>query len=153
MDTINEERSDHFINNFIESFGTIIEKTIKSKSNLKYTGPSPRQRKNHRTISFNIYPKKEYFDEFWNDLIILLKDFFNKWNKQGEILFFESSKGLINDSGSLAFYIEQAYHWECYFYPSESSCFCRLLREKDIQDKNKWISIDLDFIEKSAWFV
>ena len=129
-----------------------VQKILNDYKSVTYTGPSPRQRTNHRTISYNFYPIEEQINQFFNQIKGEMVTFFNLWGKNAEILFFDQSRGTITDMENETFIIDQACHWECYFYESESSAYCRLLNERDIARNIKWLSLDMDFIEKSAWF-
>ena len=105
-------------------------------------------------LTWNIYPRSpeevnDIFDSIQNLLGKKLVDF-----EEGELLMYEISEGRILDSGSDAFLISRGFSWDLYIYQPEIFVYIRLLQEKKIEtDDNEWISVDIDLIRQSAWFV
>lgn len=105
-------------------------------------------------LTWNIYPRSpeeviDIFDSIQNLLSKKLVDF-----EEGELLMYEISEGRILDSGSDAFLISRGFSWDLYIYQPEIFIYIRLLQEKKIEtDDNEWISVDIDLIRQSAWFV
>jgi len=105
-------------------------------------------------LTWNIYPRSpkevtDIFDSLQNLLGKKLVDF-----EEGELLMYEISEGRILDSGSDAFLISRGFSWDLYIYQPEIFVYIRLLQEKKIEkDDNEWISVDIDLIRQSAWFV
>ena len=105
-------------------------------------------------LTWNIYPRNpeevtDIFDGIQNLLSKKLVDF-----EEGELLMYEISEGRILDSGSDAFLISRGFSWDLYIYQPEIFVYIRLLQEKKIEkDDNEWISVDIDLIRQSAWFV
>ncbi|MHA2306159.1 MAG: hypothetical protein ACXACU_12290, partial [Candidatus Hodarchaeales archaeon] len=61
--------------------------------------------------------------------------------------------GGITDSGTQEFQIIRGKSWEVYLYDPETFIYIRLLNESRIADPfDKWLSIDIDIVENSAWF-
>ncbi|MHA2113677.1 MAG: hypothetical protein ACXAC6_00105 [Candidatus Hodarchaeales archaeon] len=105
-------------------------------------------------LTWNIYPRSpeevtDIFDSIQNLLSQILVDF-----EEGELLMYEISEGRILDSGSDAFLISRGFSWDLYIYQPEIFVYFRLVQEKKIEtDDNEWISVDIDLIRQSAWFV
>ena len=105
-------------------------------------------------LTWNIYPRspEEVTDIFDNIQNLLSKKLVNY--EEGELLMYEISEGRILDSGSDAFIISRGFSWDLYIYQPEIFVYIRLLQEKKIEtDDNEWISVDIDLIRQSAWFV
>jgi hypothetical protein len=123
--------------------------------NRKRTLPVKQRDKGINSIlTWNIYPRTpeevtDIFDSIQNLLSHKLVNF-----EGGELLMYEISEGRILDSGSDAFIISRGFSWDLYIYQPEIFVYIRLLQEKKIQtDDNEWISVDIDLIRQSAWFV
>ncbi len=143
-----------FIENYLTKIVTSINKTLfEFDLHLKFTGPTYRRTANNYNISYNIYPEEENIDQTLDKLLELLKFEFKELAKNGEVIFYDTSQGKILDQGIEYFKVLKANLFECYVYEPESFLYARLLKEYDIIKKNKWISIDIDGIERSAWFV
>ena len=105
-------------------------------------------------LTWNIFPrnpeeKAEIFDFIRNLFCQKLESY-----EEGGLLQYEISKGRILDSGSEAFLISRGFSWDLYVYQPEIFVYIRLLQEKNIgMNHNEWISVDIDLIKQSAWFV
>ena len=105
-------------------------------------------------LTWNIYPEnpreaKEIFNSIQKILNQKLEDY-----EDGELLQYEISKGRILDSGSEAFIISRGFSWDLYIYQPEIFVYFRLLLERGLEkDTVEWISVDIDLIKQSAWFV
>ena len=122
-------------------------------NNIHFTGPTFRNvAECNQTISYNIYPEETIIESIWNELSALLKEKFKKLSLHGEVIFYRGSTGEILDQGKEYFKILKANHFECYLYEPESFLYVRLLHEFDPLQNKKWISIDFDYVFKSAWF-
>ena len=112
------------------------------------------QTTNNIIITWNVFP--DPFHEL-NDLLTNIRNIINKELKvltDGEILRYEISNGSIFDSGSEAFLIKGGFSWDIYLYEPETFIYVRLLHESQINHQGEeWISIDIDVINKSAWFI
>jgi len=105
-------------------------------------------------LTWNIFPKNlEETKEIFNSIQDLFSQKLESY-EEGELLQYEISKGRILDSGSEAFIISRGFSWDLYIYQPEIFVYIRLLQEKSIEiDNNEWISVDIDLIKQSAWFV
>jgi hypothetical protein len=111
------------------------------------------KRKQNITITWNIFPVDE----------IQLKDLFQILTKaieenlkdiNGEIIHCTLTNGKIRDRGVQEFQIHTGKTWEIYLYGPEIYIDVRLLYESRIpQPHDKWLSIDIDIVLDSAWFV
>ena len=110
------------------------------------------KRNNNTVVTWNIYPK----DPAKNDklLVELTKTIEGNFNNiVGEIIKFNITNGSINDSGNQEFQIIEGQSWEVYLFDPETFIYIRLLNESRITDPfDKWLSIDIDIVENSAWF-
>jgi len=113
-----------------------------------------RNRGNNSIFTWNIFHENpeetiEIFESIQNVINQKLESY-----EEGELLQYEISKGRILDSGSEAFLISKGFSWDLYIYQPEIFVYIRLLLEKNIEmDNNEWISVDIDLIKQSAWFV
>jgi len=134
----------------------ILEKYLKKKFPIRTKTLPVKQRDSgvNSIITWNIFPENpkettEIFDSIQNLLNQKLESY-----EEGELLQYEISKGRILDSGSEAFIISRGFSWDLYIYQPEIFVYIRLLQEKSIQkDNNEWISVDIDLIKNSAWFM
>lgn len=143
------------IQTFVEQFFQSLIKDVSQlvgNNNIEFSGPSLRNRENNKTISYNIYPSANVFANTWELLESLLRQKFNDLSKSGEVINYTSEHGGIKDQGIEYFKVVKAILFECYIYEPESFIYARLLHEYDKTKNTEWISIDLDGIEKSAWF-
>ena len=140
-----------FVLQFFLSLAGDISKEITNKK-IEFIGPTNRKSENNLKLSYNIYPRKDSFNDIWHLLESLLKLRFNELSKLGEVINYDVDHGAIADQGTEYFKIQKAFLFECYIYEPESFLYARLLHEFDIIKKSEWISIDLDGIEQSAWF-
>lgn len=143
-----------FIENYLRKIASTINNTITEMDlHLKLTGPTYRKTENNITISYNIYPDEANIEQTWLVLFDLLHSTFQELSKIGEVIFYDTASGKILDQGIEYFTVLRANVFECYIYEPESFVYARLLEEFDKIKKNTWISIDIDGIERSAWFV
>lgn len=143
-----------FIEKCLSDIASNINKTLNEfNSELSFTGPSPRKTENNQNISYNIYSRNEFINNIWLKLLQLIQSEFQKLSEQGEVIVYDTTQGTISDQGTEYFQVLKANIFECYIYEPESFLYARLLEEYDPIKKNKWISIDIDGIERSAWFV
>jgi hypothetical protein len=121
---------------------------------MKTLPAKQRDRGINSILTWNIFPENpgeeiEIFDSIQKLINHKLESY-----EEGELLQYEISKGRILDSGSEAFIISRGFSWDLYIYQPETFIYIRLLQEKNIEkDSNEWISVDIDLIKQSAWFV
>ncbi|MHA1512489.1 MAG: hypothetical protein ACTSRJ_00280 [Candidatus Hodarchaeales archaeon] len=133
-----------------------LEKYLEKKfpNRMKTLPVKQRDRGINSILTWNIFPENpgeeiEIFDSIQKLINLKLESY-----EEGELLQYEISKGRILDSGSEAFIISRGFSWDLYIYQSETFIYIRLLKEKNIEkDSNEWISVDIDLIKQSAWFV
>ena len=123
--------------------------------NRKRTLPVKIKKQNQNTIiTWNIYsePQKDITGIF-SDLQKIISRILEQ-PLDGELIYSEFKKGQIFDAGINAFSINQGFTWDLYLYQPEMFVYVRLLRETNLDGSNDtWISIDIDLIENSAWFL
>ena len=126
----------------------------KFPTRIKTLPVKQRDRGINSILTWNIFPENpgeeiKIFDSIQNLINQKLESY-----EEGELLQYEISKGRILDSGSEAFIISRGYSWDLYIYQPETFVYIRLLQEKNLEkDNQEWISVDIDLIKQSAWFV
>jgi len=113
-----------------------------------------RRSHNNIIVSWNIFPFSALIEIYTNFQEIITK---NLLNIRGEILSYDIKEGSITDHTHDTFkdfLIHQGTNWDVYLYDPEIFIYIRLIIESNIKKgKDKWISLDIDVIEKSAWFL
>ncbi len=131
-----------------------IERVLSSEfeNRLKTLPVKVIKRNNNTAVTWNIYPKDQnQSDKLLIELTKTIEDNFN--NIVGEIIKFNIANGSIIDSGNQEFQIITGMSWEVYLFDPEIFIYIRLLNESRITDPfDKWLSIDIDIVEHSAWF-
>lgn len=110
-------------------------------------------RKQNVTVTWNIYPTNKIL---LDDLLQILANTIdvNLEDINGEVIQCNLTNGKIKDKNVQEFQIHTGKTWEIYLYEPEIYIYLRLLYESRIaQPHVKWISIDIDIITESAWFV
>lgn len=140
--------------NLVDSLIFEIERILSSEfeNRLKTLPVKVIKRSNNTTVTWNIYPP----DLSKNDKLLVklakaINENFN--NIVGEIIKFKIANGSILDSGNQEFQIIRGQSWEIYLFDPETFIYIRLLNESRLADPiEKWLSIDIDIVESSAWF-
>jgi hypothetical protein len=118
------------------------------------TLPVKIKNKNQNTIlTWNIFPEPQ---EEILKIFLSLKLIISRILEQpidGELIYSEIQKGYILDTGIKGFSIICGYTWDLYLYQPEIFIYIRLVHESNLDNTNEWISIDIDLIEGSAWFL
>lgn len=140
-----------FIEPYLKFLSQSINRVLQDLE-VNTVGPTFRKRENNTTLSYNIYPLEMEISELWTILHTALKNNFTELSKKGEVIMYTTTQGGILDQGVEYFKVVNANIFECYIYEPESFIYARILQEFDIIKKNRWISIDVDGIERSAWF-
>lgn len=111
------------------------------------TGPTIRVIGQSKTLAYN------FFLEERQELLKSLENAINSTlsGLKAEIISLKGS-GTIQDLGISAFQVLQAITWEVYLYDPEDFAYIRLFHEKDPKKTTEWVSLDVDYVEKSAWF-
>ncbi|MFX0208110.1 MAG: hypothetical protein ACFFDT_19140 [Candidatus Hodarchaeota archaeon] len=132
------------IEGIIDSYFTDRSRTLPVRIN---------NRKQSVTVTWNIYPaKKIHLDDLFQRLARTIDE--NVTDVNGEIIQCNLINGTIRDNRVQEFQIDTGKIWEIYLYEPEIYIYLRLLYESRInQPHDKWISIDIDIITESAWFV
>ncbi|MFX0122171.1 MAG: hypothetical protein ACFFAE_00915 [Candidatus Hodarchaeota archaeon] len=139
----------------IQQLVSKIENLINSHySNRSRTLPVRiKKRKQNITITWNIYPidripLEELFQILTKAIGENLKDI------NGEIIYCTLTNGKIRDRGVQEFQIHTGKTWEIYLYEPEIFIDVRLLYESRIAPPHdRWLSIDIDIVTESAWFI
>lgn len=111
------------------------------------------KRKQNLTVTWNIYPaEKITLEDLFQTLTKTIEE--NLKDIHGEIIHCTLTNGKIRDRGVQEFQIHLGKTWEIYLYDPETYIDVRLLYESRItQPLDKWLSIDIDVVIESAWFV
>ncbi len=126
------------------------EETISTLHLTEKTGPSIKTRGGVFVLSYNFFSINTESD--FQALITAIDSIIPK--SETEVLVYSSMTGSITDQGQLGFRIEQAEIRDIYSFEEESFCYLRLLIEHSVDKKSRrWISLDVDFIPTSPWFM
>lgn len=140
--------------NLVDSLIFEIERVLSSEfeNRLKTLPVKVIKRNNNTAVTWNIYPTDTTkHDELLVELTKTIEENFN--NIIGEIIKLNITNGSIIDSGNQEFQIIEGQSWEVYLFDPETFIYIRLLNESRIADPfDKWLSIDIDIVEHSAWF-
>ncbi|MFX1512787.1 MAG: hypothetical protein ACFFCQ_09395 [Promethearchaeota archaeon] len=127
-----------------------IEKTIPNLHLKEKTGPSIKTRKGVYVLSYNFFSKDIELD--FRTLITSIEKSIP--TKGTEVIAYSGTTGHIKDQGQLSFEIQLAELRDIYTYEEGSFCYLRLLIERSLEgDNRRWISLDVDFIALSPWFM
>ncbi len=140
--------------NLVDSLIFEIERVLSSEfeNRLKTLPVKVIKRNNNTVVTWNIYPKNPAKnDKLLVELTKTIEENFD--NIVGEIIKLNITNGSIIDSGNQEFQIIKGQSWEVYLFDPETFIYIRLLNESRITDPfDKWLSIDIDIVENSAWF-
>ncbi|MHA2297608.1 MAG: hypothetical protein ACXAEU_07795 [Candidatus Hodarchaeales archaeon] len=133
----------------------ILENHEVGKSVNMKTGPSYKTRGNSHVISWNFFFSDDKEKEtFWG---VMLEELDSKIispvSCSSEVIKHESCKGMIIDSGQRSFEITKSVIYEIYLYKEETFIYLRTLEERDPASSKEWISLDVDLVEKTPWFL
>lgn len=141
-----------YVSKIIEEISGGVDGYLRQVRGIEHTGPSLRMRGANSALSYNLFPSEGEVEETWLSLLKVLGVVFKEVGRGGEIIEY-SGEGSIVDGGEKAFVVERAHLWECYIYEPEVFIYCRLLNEKDpYQTQKEWFSVDVDVVDRSAWF-
>ena len=120
----------------------------------RVTGPALYNCEKNWSVLFNVYPShKDKVDEVFERLVQIARRIATRLaGENGEIISAKVGKGEISDQGQTYFEITRGHIFECYQYGTECFAYIRVFQEKKISGGESWISFDMDFMEKSAWF-
>ncbi len=111
------------------------------------------KRENNTIMTWNVYPNPpEKINKIFVDLEKIISRIL-KHPIDGELICYEIKAGQILDGGVNAFSILQGFNWDLYLYQPEIFIYIRLQHESDLDVTNEWISIDIDLVNNSAWFL
>ncbi|MFW9904232.1 MAG: hypothetical protein ACFFFH_07870 [Candidatus Thorarchaeota archaeon] len=112
-----------------------------------------RKRKQNIIITWNIFPGDQiHLEEFFQTIAITIERSLKDIN--GEIISFSLKNGEIRDRRVREFQIHMGKTWEIYLYDPEVYIALRLLFESRLSHpQDRWLSIDIDVVLRSAWFV
>ena len=120
------------------------------------TGPTIRSSDHNIALAYNFY--SDFLETIWDTLGTILEHFIHTFNSKSEFILHNGCSGEIIDSGYHSFHIKQSRIIEAYFYEQELFLYVRVLWESHLQHTkthlpDEWISLDVDVVLKSAWFV
>jgi len=154
MDVLPSQKIPEVVQTYLAQIHQFIQETERIGLIKRFTGPSVYTRDKNWSTLFNAYPsEKDGGSEVFERLIWIAKDITTKLaGENGEIISAKVGKGKIFDQGHPYFEITRGYIFECYHYESECFAYIRVFQEKKLDEPELWISFDMDFLEKSAWF-
>ncbi|MFQ5819325.1 MAG: hypothetical protein ACE5I5_05000 [Candidatus Heimdallarchaeota archaeon] len=142
----------------IRIYLTLIKHFIRETKRIelvdRVTGPAIYTIGQSWSALFNVYPlSNDLSPEVFKRLVQIAKQFTTIIvGGKGELISVEVGKGKILDMGEKYFEILKGHIFECYQYENESFAYIRVFQEKKMDNEEVWISFDMDFLEKSAWF-
>lgn len=110
-------------------------------------------RGNNIIVTWNIYSEdkpslNKLFHVITDKIVQILE------NIEGENIHLVFNTGKIIDTGIQEFQVNFGESWDIYLYEPEIFIYIRLLLESRIgKPKERWISLDIDVVNKSAWFL
>jgi hypothetical protein len=124
-----------------------VEEQLKHYHLSARTGPTIRVIGQSKTLAYNLFLEER------QELLKSLENVINSAlsGLKAEIISLKGS-GTIQDLGISAFQILQSITWEVYLYDPEDFAYIRLFHERDPEKGTEWLSLDVDYVEKSAWF-
>jgi hypothetical protein len=128
----------------------LIDEKIKIRSRTH--PPKLRRRTNNVVVMWNIFSDHhEILDTLFKHINKILDSNFSRI--KGEVIKLDVGSGTIHDMGTREFQIIEGKTWNIYVYDPEDFLYVRLLREARLNSQEQWISVDIDYILNSAWFV
>ncbi|MFW9778266.1 MAG: hypothetical protein ACFFE8_05365 [Candidatus Heimdallarchaeota archaeon] len=114
--------------------------------------PKLRQRANNIVVMWNIFLEQK---SSLNNLMAKIDQSIETILSQirGEVIKFNVDSGTIKDMGTQEFRVIRGKIWNVYFYEPEDFLSVRLVHEETLHDQEQWISVDIDLVTNSAWFV
>ncbi len=113
-----------------------------------------RTRGSNTIISWNVFPESlSLLEDVFKNLTARLDDYLKGIN--GEVIRFENAHGEIWDRHYNQFVVIRSFISEVYWYDPEIFAYIRVLHELDkiSSERRQWISIDVDLVTDSAWFL
>ncbi len=154
MDITHSKKFPKVVQDYLVQVKQFIQDTERIGLVKRVSGPSVYTRGDNWSTLFNAYPStKENITDVIEYLIRIARGIAtNLAGENGVIISATVGKGEIHDQGHPYFEIVQGYIYECYHYESECFAYIRVFQENKRKESESWISFDMDFLEKSAWF-
>ncbi|MFW9855455.1 MAG: hypothetical protein ACFFFG_10355 [Candidatus Thorarchaeota archaeon] len=114
--------------------------------------PRLQQRASNIVVMWNIFSdQRRTLDSLLQKISLTIDDSLSRI--KGEIIKLEVGSGTITDTGIQEFEIIEGKVWNVYLYNPEDFLYIRLLHETRLQRQEDWLSVDIDHIRNSAWFM
>ena len=148
--SVNADIVPEVLRRFIFQIEHLIDEGVKDRS-LTHP-PKIRNRANNTVVMWNIFPDKS--DEL-NTLFRIINQTTDSFftDIKGEVIKLKVLSGTIHDTGVQEFQIIRGKTWDVYLYDPEGFLYIRLLHERHLLNQEQWLSVDIDIITDSAWFV
>ncbi|MFW9990447.1 MAG: hypothetical protein ACFFD4_00165 [Candidatus Odinarchaeota archaeon] len=119
------------------------------------TGPTYKHRGNSHVLSWNFFFKEtQGRSKFWEAMVDELENkVLPPVTCSSEVIKHHGCQGTITDSGQRAFEVIRSVIYEVYLYKEETFVYLRMLEERDLSTGKQWISLDVDLIENTPWFL
>ncbi|MHA1167141.1 MAG: hypothetical protein ACTSP4_04705 [Candidatus Hodarchaeales archaeon] len=133
----------------------IVKKILISNLISTKTGPSYKYRGSSHVLAWNFFFSTESDRKSFWDLLLneINKNIIPAFSGSSEVINHTGCTGSITDSGNKAFIITKSEIFEIYLYEEETFIYMRLLEEKDPESGKEWISLDIDLVERTPWFL
>lgn len=154
MGTSSPQRTPAVVNIYLAQVKQFIHEMEQLGLVDKITGPTLYHHENNWSVLFNVYPlHQDKTDMLLQRLIQTARQIATEFiGENGEIIAAQVGMGEIRDQGHPYFEITRGQIFECYHYNLESFAYIRVFQENKLAETESWISLDLDLLEKSAWF-
>lgn len=114
--------------------------------------PKIRSRADNSVVMWNIFPDHpDQLNGLYKEIEHIIDSFLA--DIKGEVIKLEVHSGTIHDMGVQEFHVKQGNTWDVYLYEAEDFLYFRLFHEARDHNHEEWLSLDIDLITESAWFV
>jgi len=154
MGASSSQRTPAVINIYLAQVTQFIQETEQLGLVEKVTGPTLYNYEINWSVLLNVYPlHQDKMDAVLQRLIQIARQIAMEFiGEKGEVITAQVGTGEIQDQGHPYFEIARGQIFECYHYDTEAFAYIRVFQEKKLAANESWISLDMDFLEKSAWF-
>jgi hypothetical protein len=154
MGASSSQRIPAVVNIYLALVKQFIHETAQLGLVEKITGPTLYRHEKNWSVLFNVYPlHQDQIEALVQRVVRTARQIATEFiGEKGEIIAAQVGTGEIRDQGHPYFEIASGQIFECYHYDLEAFAYIRVFQEKKCAGTESWISLDMDFLEKSAWF-
>jgi hypothetical protein len=154
MGASSPQRTPAAVNIYLAQVKQLIQEAKQLGLVEKITGPTLYQHEKNWSVLLNVYPLHQAkTDALVQRVIRTARQIATEFiGEKGEIIAAQVGTGEIRDQGQPYFEITRGQIFECYHYDFEAFAYIRVFQENKLAENESWISLDMDLLEKSAWF-